>query len=353
MGAYNPDEMNGPHWQWHQLAALRMRATMQEHNIWDIPRSPGYQGHASCQRLPRSQDVPEPPRQAARRNSPERPRGPPSRMAEWVPPLACTEAPYDRSPRGGAQAVLTPRGCKAARRSGARRRRTLAAPAAAVAHHLPRHGEPSSMRVWTGTMGAPTTPTPNGHHLPLIPDADPRGPAPNGRTYPPISRQSSASDRQRFTRAPAGLQTEHPAHPPPPTKGRRPTRCRGGPHATDRRPKEPAADPRPAQGVRGAAPPKLPPPRARGDDTAPGRGHRLPDRPDLCTTGFPTPAAAQPNHQGAEGASQQRGHDTSGPDAEMTAARRHDLLDGPTTGAPHGVSAWGTPWHDLTAPLPD
>ena len=207
MGAYNPDAMNGLHWQWHQHAALRIRATMQEHNIWDIPGSPGYQGHASGHRQQRSQDVLEPPRQA-----------------EWVPPLACTEAPYDRLPRGGAQAVLTPQGCRAARRNSARRQRTVAAPAAAAARHLPRHGESSFMRVCRETMGAPTTPTPNRHHLPPIPDAGPRGSAPNGRTSPPFSRQSSASDRQRCTRAPTGRQTEHPAHPPPPSQGRRPAR---------------------------------------------------------------------------------------------------------------------------------
>ena len=77
MGAYSPDEMNGLHWRWQQRAALRIRTAMQDHNIWDIPGSPGYQGHASGHRRPRSQDVPEPPRQAARRNSPEHPRGPP------------------------------------------------------------------------------------------------------------------------------------------------------------------------------------------------------------------------------------------------------------------------------------
>ena len=80
MGAYNLVEMNGLHWQWHQRAALRIRAIMQEHNIWDIPGSPGYQGHTSAHRRPRSQDVSESPRQASRRNSPERPRGPPPRM---------------------------------------------------------------------------------------------------------------------------------------------------------------------------------------------------------------------------------------------------------------------------------
>ena len=54
---------------------LRIRAIMQEHNILDIPGSPGYQGHASGNQGPRSQDVPEHARQAARRNSPERPQG--------------------------------------------------------------------------------------------------------------------------------------------------------------------------------------------------------------------------------------------------------------------------------------
>ena len=77
MGACSPDEMNGLLWRWHQRAALRIRAAMQDHNIWNIPGSPGYQGHTPGHRRPRSQDVPEPPRQAARRNSPEHPRGPP------------------------------------------------------------------------------------------------------------------------------------------------------------------------------------------------------------------------------------------------------------------------------------
>ena len=53
MGAYSPDEMNGLHWRWHQRAALRIRTARQDHNIWDIPGSPGYQGHASGQRRPR------------------------------------------------------------------------------------------------------------------------------------------------------------------------------------------------------------------------------------------------------------------------------------------------------------
>ena len=100
----------------------------------------------------------------------------------------------------------------------------LAAPAAAAASQLPRHGESSCMRIRTGTMEVPTTPAPNAHHLPPIPDADPRGPAPNERTSPPFSRQPSASNWQRFTRALTGQQTECPAHPPPPSQGQRPTR---------------------------------------------------------------------------------------------------------------------------------
>ena len=58
----------------------------------------------------------------------------------------------------------------------------------------------------------------------------------------------------------------------------------GGPHARDTRPREPAANTRPAQGTGGQPPPQ------------------------------------PPNRQGTEGTSQQRGHDASGPraDAEMT-----------------------------------
>ena len=184
MGAYSPDEMNGLHWQWHQRATLRTRAAMQQHNIWDIPGSPGYQGHASGHRRPWSQDVVEPSRQAARCNSPERPQGQPPGMGSPSGTYRSPLRPF--TPRGGAQAVLTPQGCRAARRNSARRQGTLAAPAAAAACHPPRHGKSSSMRIRAEAMEVATTPAPNGHHLPPIPDADPRGPAPNGRTSPPF-----------------------------------------------------------------------------------------------------------------------------------------------------------------------
>ena len=264
MGAYSPDEMNGLHWPWHQRAALRILATMQDHDIWESPGSPGYQGHAPGLRRRQSQDVLKPPRQAARRNSPERPRGPPR---GWGPPLAHTEAPCDRSPRRGARAVPTPRGCKAARRKNAKRQGTLANPVAAAARRLPRRGESSSMRVRTGTTGAPATPTPSEHHLRPIPDAGPRGPTPNGRTSPPFSRQSSASGRQRPTRTPAGQRTEHPARLPPPSQGQQPTHCRGDhtPRTRDQ------GSLRPTQGLRkerGDSPPRSP------HTAEPWRAHR-------------------------------------------------------------------------------
>ena len=185
----------------------------------------------------------------------------------WGPPLAHTEAPGDRLPRGGARAVPTPRGCKAARLHNAKRQGTLADPVAAAARRLPRRGESSSMRIWTGTTGAPATPTPSGHHLSPIPDASPRGPAPNGRTSPPFPRQSSAIGRQRFTRAPAGRRTEHPARPPPPSQGQWPTHCRGDhtPQTQDQ------GSLRPTQGLRkerGDSPPHSP------QTAKPGRAHR-------------------------------------------------------------------------------
>ena len=77
MVTYSPDEMSGLHWWWHQRRALRIRRAMQRHNIWAIPGSPGYHRHASGHRRPRYQEVPEPPRQTARHNSPGRHQEPP------------------------------------------------------------------------------------------------------------------------------------------------------------------------------------------------------------------------------------------------------------------------------------
>ena len=180
----------------------------------DTPQATGGRGPRTSRSLPGRRHA-ETPRNARRVHHP---RG--------VPPLAHTEAPSDRSPRGGARAVPTPRGCKAARRNSAKRQGTLTDPVAAAARRPPRRGESSSMRIWTGTTGAPATPTPGDHHLPLTPGACPRGPAPNGSTSPPSSRQSSANDRQHFTRIPGRRRKKHPARPPPPSQGQRPTHCR-------------------------------------------------------------------------------------------------------------------------------
>ena len=200
---------------------------------------------------------------------------------EWLSPLARTEALSDRSPREGAQAVLTPQGCKAARRRSAGRQTTLAALAAAAARRLPRHSLSSSTRIRTEAMEVPTTPAPNRHHLPPIPDAGPRGTAPNGRRSPPFPRQPSASDRQSFTRAPARQQTKRPAHPPPPSHGRRPACCQGD--STPRTHGQ--GNPRPTKSLRkgwGDNPPS--PPRERGAMTP------VPDT----GTGHPTNRARAP-----------------------------------------------------------
>ena len=174
--------------------------------------------------------IPLPPRTSRSlpcRRHPETPRNPRRVLHPGgVPPLAHTEAPCDRSPRGGARAVPTPRGCKAARWNSAKRQGTLTNPVAAAARRPPRRGESSSMRIWTGTTGAPATPTPGDHHLPPTPGAGARGPAPNGRTSPPSSRQSSANDRQRFMRTPTRRRKKHPARSPPPSQGQRPIHCR-------------------------------------------------------------------------------------------------------------------------------
>ena len=185
----------------------------------------------------------------------------------WVPPLAHTEAPCDRSPRGGARAVPRPRGCNTARWNNAKRQGTLADPVAAAARRLLRRGESSSMRIWTGTTGAPATPTPSELHIPPIPDAGPRGPAPNGRTSPPFSRQSGASGRQCFTRTPARRQAEHPARSPPPSQGQRRTHCPGDhmPRTHDQGSLRPTQD---LRKERGDSPPRSP------ETAKPWRAHR-------------------------------------------------------------------------------
>ena len=206
---------------------------------------------------------------------------------EWDPLLARTEASCDRSPRGGAQVVLTPQGGKATRRNSARRRGTLAAPAAVAARRLPRHGESSSMRIRTGTMEVSTTPAPNGRHLPLFSDAHPRDHAQSGRTSRPFSRQPSASDWRRFTRAPTGQQLERSAHPRHPSQGRWPTRCRA-----DNTPRTRSqGSPRPTKDLRkgwGDSPPNNHPRERGAMTTVPDTGTDQPTSRARAPQGSPT-----------------------------------------------------------------
>ena len=326
MGAYSPDEMNGLHWRWHQRAALRIRTARQDHNIWDIPESPGYQGHASGQRRPRSQDVPEPPRQAARRNSPEDPRGPPpgggSPSGTYSSPLrAFAPRRSPGSPHASRVQGGTPEQRQEMRHPGRSRRRSRTPPPAARQvvfnedmdrdHGGPRdpharrtsstsHPRRRSKRPRTQRTHIPTILTPAERERQAALQADPR------QTAGETSSSSAAS------------LTGSAADPLP-----------GGQHATDTRPREPAPDPSPTQGAGGQ-----PSPQSR-------------------------------SRQATEGTSRQPGQDASGPraDTEMTGtsspqgarwptAHRHALLDDPATGTPHGVHAWGKPGRQLTAPLP-
>ena len=105
MGAYSPDEMNGLHWRWHQPAALRILAAMQDHisgtsldhrATRDTPQATGHRGPKT------SRSPPDRRRAETHRNTHgvHHPVG--------VPPLAHTAAPCVRSPHGGARAVPTP-----------------------------------------------------------------------------------------------------------------------------------------------------------------------------------------------------------------------------------------------------
>ena len=296
MGAYSPDEMNGLHWLWHQRAALRIRAAMQDH----------ISGTSLDHRATR--DTP----QATGSRGPKMSRSPPDRRrAEThrnthgvhrpveVPPLANIAAPSRRSPHEGARAVPTPRGCKATRRSSAKKRGTLADPVAAAARRPPQRDEFSSMRIWRGTTGAPATPKLGEHHRPPTRDTGPRGPAPSGRTSPPFSRRPGGSGKQRLKRTLARRRAKRPAHLPPPSRGQRPIRYRED-HAPRTRDQ---GSPRPTPTLR----------KGRGGQRSPQSGSR----------------------QATKGTSRQPGHDASGPraDTEMTGTSSPQEPAGPLSTA--------------------
>ena len=296
MGAYSPDEMNGLHWQWHQRAALRIRTAMQDHGIWEIPGSPGYQGHTSGHRRPWSQDVPEPPGQAARRNSPERPQGPP---------------PGRGSPSGAYRSPLRPFAP----------RRGLGSPHASGVHsgtleQRQETGNPGRSRRRSRTLPPAARRVvlnedmDRGHGIPCDPHArrpssttDPRRRSKRPRAerthiptiLTPVERERQAALHADSHQAAEEASSSSAASLP----GSAANPLSGGPHTADTRPREPAADQSPAQGAGGQ-----PPPQPRG-------------------------------RQATEDTSRQPGHDTSGPkaDTEMTGTSGPQESPGPLPAA--------------------
>ena len=261
MGAYNPDEMNGLHWQWHQRAALRIRAIMQEHNIWDIHGSPGYQGHASGDRRPQSQDVSELSRQAARPNSPERPQGPPTGMGSPsgayrspLRPFAPRRGPG--SPHTSGMQGGTPEQRQETRNPGRSSRRSRTPPPAArrVVFHegMDRdHGgpyDPHAQRTSSTSDCRRRSERPRTEraHIPTI--------------LTPVVRERQAELHADPCRVADAASSSSAASLP----GSAADPLSGGPHATDTRPRKPAADPTPAQGTGEQPPPK--PPNRKGTE---------------------------------------------------------------------------------------
>ena len=295
MRAYSPDEMNGLHWQWYQRAALRIRATMQNHDIWEIPGSPGYQGHASGQRRPRSQDVPEPPRQAARRNSPERPQGPPSRMGSPsgtyrspLQPFASRRTPG--SPRASGMQGGTPEQRQETRNPGRSGRLSRTPPPAArrVVFHegMDRdHRAPATLR--PADIICHRSPTP-------VQEAPHRTGAHPHHSH--ASRARAAGSASRGPPPGSGQSIQLVPRLPPRVSGQP---AAGGTTRHGHAPKGACSDPRPAQGAGGQPPPQ------------------------------------PPNRQATEGTSQQPGHDASGPraDAEMTGTSGPQESAGPLPAA--------------------
>ena len=254
---------------------------MQKHNIWDIPAFPGYQGHASGHRRPWSQDVPEAPRQTARQNSPERQRG---ALAGMGSPAGTYRSPLRPFAPLRVQGLLIPQGCKAA-----------------AVRRLPQHGKSSSTRIRTETMEIPTTSTPNGHHLPPISTPVEEAPHRTG-AHPHHSHASKARVTGSASHGPplGSRRSVQLIRNLPPRVGAGP--LRGGQHATDTRPREPAADQRSAQGVGGQPSQHTPPPASERNDA--GTGHP--------TNWACTPRDSPPQQQHGQTAEAQRTHRNNG-----------------------------------------
>ena len=258
IGAYSPDEMNGLHWLWHQRAALRIRTAMQRHNIWAIPGSPGYQGHASGHCRPRSQEVPEPPRQAAQHNCPGRHQGPPPGVGSPSGTYRSLLRPYaprrDRdSPQTlGVQGDMPERHQETRNPGRSRRRSRTPAPGAqrVVFHESMDRGhggrkDPNAQRTSSATdlRRRSKRPRTERAHIPTIPT--------------PAERAGQAALHTDPHQAADGASSSSAASLPGSAAGPLP----GGQHAAYTRPRGPAAEQRPEHG--GGTNPSVPPPANR------------------------------------------------------------------------------------------
>ena len=198
--------------------------------------------------------------------------------------------------------------------------------------------------------GAPAFRTPDRHQEARNPDRSlrrSRTPAPAARRVvfhegadrdlgspndPPDRQTSPAADPRRRSKRPPTDRTHMPTIPTPAERARQ-AALHTGPHqatdgassssapslpasaaalpprgqnTADARPRGPAADQQPQQGVGGRTP-QSPPPHSARDSTSPGHGHGPPDQPGQCATGLPTLAVMRPNHRDTEDTPQQQG----------------------------------------------
>ena len=171
---------------------------------------------------------------------------------------------------------------------------TLAAPGAAAARRLPRgYGQ----RPWRSQR--PQRPTDIiCHRSPTLVQEAPHRTGAN-------PQHSHASRARAIDSASHGAPADSRRNPElvcrlPPWVGSRP--AAGGTARRGHTAKGTRGRPTACTGGGGTTPPAPPPPRARRGDTGPGHGQRPPDQLGPYTTGFPTPAATQPNRRGAEDA---------------------------------------------------
>ena len=168
-------------------------------------------------------------------------------------------------------------------------------------------------------MEVPTTRTPNGHHLPPIPDAGPRGHAPSRVHIPtiptPANRARQTALHTDAHQAADGASSSSAASLPGSAAGPLP----GGQHAAHTGQRGPTANQRPEQGVGRQTPQR--PPRKQGVTTpVPDTGIGHP------TNSARTPRGSPPQLQHSPTAGARRthrdnwDHDAGGPraDAEMT-----------------------------------